>query len=144
MGAALKVMPLIILCWPMTSDTDVGGMVIELEPSHLYPVTSCCHVTGGSRGAVSQNDFWHGSEHEANMCHWIPPCGNNGIRWHSSTLAECLLLSLQRPKSGCEHSEAVGGAFQLCERQAMLQTAMQIFIESGMQALVHHWQKMHS
>jgi len=27
--------------------------------------------------------------------------------WHSSMLAECLW----RPTSGCEHSEAVGGAF---------------------------------
>ena len=32
----------------------------------------------------------------------------NCAHWHSSKLAECLW----RPKSGCEPSEAVGGAFQ--------------------------------
>ena len=32
----------------------------------------------------------------------------NGIRWHSSTLTECLW----RPNSGCEHSETVGDVFQ--------------------------------
>ena len=32
----------------------------------------------------------------------------NGTYWDSSTLTECLW----RPNSGCEHSEAVGGAFQ--------------------------------
>ena len=42
------------------------------------------------------------------MCHWIPPCGKHGTHWHSSTPAE----HLWRPNSGCEHSEAVSGAFQ--------------------------------
>ena len=28
-----------------------GGMVVEIEPSHHYSLTCCCHVTG-SRGAV--------------------------------------------------------------------------------------------
>ena len=33
-GAAPKVMPPILLCWPTTSEVDVGGMAVEVEPSH--------------------------------------------------------------------------------------------------------------
>ena len=42
-------MPPILLCWPMISEVDAGGMAIEGEPSHQYSVTCCC-VTDGSRG----------------------------------------------------------------------------------------------
>lgn len=46
--AALKVMP-ILLCLPMKSmSADVG----DVEPSHQYPITCCCRVTDGGRGAV--------------------------------------------------------------------------------------------
>jgi len=34
----------------------------------------------------------------------------SGIHWHSSMFAECLW----QPNRGCEHSGAVGGAFQQC------------------------------
>jgi len=50
--AALKVMPPILLCWPMMTEAGVGGMAVEVEPSHLYSLTFCCCVTDGSRGAV--------------------------------------------------------------------------------------------
>ena len=30
---APKVMPPILLCWPITSEADVGGMSVEVEPS---------------------------------------------------------------------------------------------------------------
>jgi len=42
--AALKVMPPNLLRWPMTSEVDVGGMAVEVEPSHQYPGMFCCHV----------------------------------------------------------------------------------------------------
>ena len=58
-------MPPILLCWPTTWEADVGGMAVEVEPSHHYPVTFCCCVTDGSRGAVWQNTMWHGSVQEA-------------------------------------------------------------------------------
>jgi len=51
MRAAPKEMPLILLCWPMRSEVDVGGMVVEDEPFHQYSVTFCCHETDDSRGA---------------------------------------------------------------------------------------------
>jgi len=31
---------------------DVGGMAVEVEPSHQYPITCCCCVTDGSRGDI--------------------------------------------------------------------------------------------
>ena len=38
MRAALKVMPTIVLCWPMMPEEDVGGMAAEAESSHQYSV----------------------------------------------------------------------------------------------------------
>ena len=96
-------MPPTLLNCPATSEVDVDGMAVEVEPSHQYPVTFCCCVIDGSRGAVCQKDVWHGSANEAKECHWVPPCGKKGTYWHSSTLAE----HLWRPNSGCQHSKAV-------------------------------------
>jgi len=45
-------MPPILLCWLTTSEVDVGGMAVKIEPSHQYPITFCFCVTDGSRGAV--------------------------------------------------------------------------------------------
>jgi len=44
--------PTVVLCWPTISEADVGGIAVEVDPSHQYSVKSCCHVTDGSRGAV--------------------------------------------------------------------------------------------
>jgi len=52
MRAALKVMPSMLLCWPMTSEADVGDMTVDIEPSHQYSSTFYYHVTDGSRQAV--------------------------------------------------------------------------------------------
>jgi len=132
-------MPYILLFWPMTSEADAGGMVIEVEPSHQYSITFCCCATVGSRGAVWQNGIWHGSVDEAKVCHWIPPCGKDGTHWHSLKLDVCLW----RPNGGCEHSEVVGGAFQQWEQQQWVTSAGADFEECGIQALVHCWW-MHS
>ena len=51
MRAAPKVMPPILLCWPMMSEVS-GGMAVEVEPSHSYSLTLCHCVTNGSRGSV--------------------------------------------------------------------------------------------
>ena len=76
--AATEVIPPILLCWPMTSEADVGGTAREAEPSHQYSIPCCCHVTDGSRGAVWHNGVWHGSVYEGKVCHWIPSWGKNG------------------------------------------------------------------
>jgi len=47
----LWIMPPVLLYWCTTSEADVGGTAVEVEPSYLYSVMCCCHVTDGSRGA---------------------------------------------------------------------------------------------
>ena len=89
MRAAPKVMPPILLWWPLTSEVNIGGMTVEVEPFHQSSVTSCCCVAAGSREADWQNGIWHGSAYEAKVCHSIPPCGINGTHWHSSILSGC-------------------------------------------------------
>ena len=99
----------------------------ETEPSSQPPITFCSHVTDVSRGAVWQNDSWHGSVYETKMCNGISPCRKTCTYWHSLMLAE----HLWRPNSGCEHSEEVGGVFQQRwewhERQAIFHVAIQAY-----------------
>ena len=45
-------MPPILLCLPITSETDAGDMTLEVELSHQYSSTFCCHVTDGSKRAI--------------------------------------------------------------------------------------------
>ena len=111
--AAPKAMPPILFSWPMTSEADVSGMAVRVEPSHQYSLPVVCCVTDGSRGAVWCNGLWYGSAYKAKVCHWIYPCRNNDTHWHSSTLVEWLW----RLKSGCEHREVVSGAFQQWQQQ---------------------------
>ena len=66
------IMPPVLLCWPMTSEADVGSMAEEVGLSHQCFVTFCCHVTASSSGAVQQI-VWDGSAYKAKVCHWIPP-----------------------------------------------------------------------
>ena len=63
----LKVTPSILLCQPTTSEADVGGTAVQVEPSHQYSFTFCCHVTDGSRGAAWQDSIWHGSAYKAKV-----------------------------------------------------------------------------
>jgi len=37
---------------PTVSESDVGGMAAEVEPSHQYSITCCCHTTDSSRRAA--------------------------------------------------------------------------------------------
>ena len=54
LSAVLKVMPSISLCWSMMSEVNVGGMAVDVELPHLYPIMFCCCVTGGGRETVWQ------------------------------------------------------------------------------------------
>ena len=113
----------------------VGCMAVEVESSHQYFAGCCCCVTDYSREAGLQNIFWHRNTYATKMCHFIPPYEKNGSHWHSLTLVEGFL----RPNSGCEHSEAVGGALQQWwqqhESQAMFQMAMQLFMSMACKLL---------
>ena len=108
MRAAPKVMSPLLLCWSTMTEGDIGGVAVEVEPSHQHSIPFCCFATAGSKGAVWQNGVWHGSAYEAKVCYWIPPCGKSGIHWHSSVFGKCLW----KWNSGCEHSEVMGGVFQ--------------------------------
>lgn len=122
--AAPKVMPLILWCWPTTSEVDVSVMAVEAESSHQYSIMFCCCVTDGSIEAAWQNGAWHGSACETKAWNWILPWWINSTHWHSSVLAELLW----RQNSGCTHDEAVGNVlqqrWQWHERQATFWTAM--------------------
>ena len=90
-------MPPILLPWLKTSETDAGGMAVEVELYHQYSIKFCFCVTDG---------IWYGSAYEAKVCHWIHPFRKNATHWHSSTLAEILW----KPNSRCKHNEVVQGA----------------------------------
>ena len=117
MKVAPKVMPPILLYWPVTSEVDVGDRTADIKASHQYFVTFCYHLTDRRRGAVWQNSNWHGNVHESIMHHWSPASGKTCTYRYSSTFAEYFW----RANSGCEHSEVVDGVFQQWlqrERQA--------------------------
>ena len=108
----------------MTSETDVGGTAIEVEPSCQYSVTFCCYATDGSRGAIWQKSIWPGSAYEEKVRHWTPPCGK---RWHLLIFINAYWTFLET-NSGCEDSGMVSGTFQQWqqehERQATVWIAM--------------------
>ena len=46
---APKLMPPVLLCWPMTSKADVGDMAVEVEPLYIFkkylPLSkTCCYM----------------------------------------------------------------------------------------------------
>ena len=88
-------MPPLPLCQPTTSKVDVGGMAVEVEPSHQYSITCCYRVTDGSWGAVWQHGGWHRSVYEAKVCHWIPPYRKNCTLWHSLETLETMNNSMK-------------------------------------------------
>ena len=108
------------------SEADVGGLAVEVEPSHQYSPTFCCCVTDGSRVA-----------YEAKAWNWIPPCWKNGTHWHSLMLADCLW----RSNRGCEHSEAAGGAFWQWWQWQWVSSIGADFYKHSTQALGHCWWK---
>jgi len=109
----------ISLCWPTMAKADVGATAVEVKPFYQYPFRFCCHMAGGSRGAIWQNDVWPGSVYEAKVWNGIPPC------WKKTAPIDIHLhlLNISGDQTGCECSEAVGGVFQQWwlrhERQAM-------------------------
>ena len=113
MRTTLEVMPRILLCWPTTSEVDVGGTAVEVEPSHQYSIPFCCCMTESSRGAVWEKGIWHGSADEANVCHWIPI----GDGWCISAVVT----------AAWETSHILDGHVD--------------FYDHDMQALVHRWWK---
>jgi len=54
MIAAQKVVPPILLCWPIMSETDGGGIAVEAEPSHQYSVEFLPCNTWQQRGSLTE------------------------------------------------------------------------------------------
>ena len=129
----MKVVSLIFLCCPTTSEVNVDCMAIKVEPLHQYSVA----LWQTAAGAIWQNGVCLESVYEAEVCDWIPPWRKNGTHWHLSMLAECLW----RPNNVGEHGEAVGGVFQQWWQWQWITSACEDFYESGMQTLVHCWWK---
>lgn len=110
-GGFPKVMPLLLLCWLKTSETDVDGMTVRLN----LPTNIPLHFVGLWQIAEErhwQNIIWHGSAYEVNVWNWTPLCRETSIYWHSSTLVKFLW----KP-NGCEHREAEGDVFQQWQQQ---------------------------
>ena len=83
MRAALKVMPPLLLCWPLMSEADVGDVAVEVEPSYQRSIACCCCAPNGSREAVWQNGIWYGSVYEAKITEsWIPMRYCRTLRTH--------------------------------------------------------------
>lgn len=56
------------------SGADIGGTSEEVESSHQYSLTVCCHTTNGSRGVVWQNGVvW--------KCRWSKGVSLNPSLW---------------------------------------------------------------
>jgi len=113
MIADLKVIPHILLYWPISSGADVGGMAAEIETSCQYSVRFCCHVTAGSRGTVWQNGVWHESVYE---CHWILQWRKYCTYQHSQ---QCL-LNICGDKTLHWMWAKWGGGWVVCNMQALV------------------------
>ena len=129
-----KSVPTVLLGWPITSEADVSGMAVEVELSHQYSVSFCCHVTDGSRGAIWPT--W--------KCRWSKGVTLNSSmwkktssHWHSSTFSE----DFWRLNSGCEDSAVVGGVFQHWWQWQWVTSVGADCYNHSMQALLHLWWK---
>jgi len=140
MRAVLKAVPPILWCWPTTSEVDAAGRAEEAEPSHQYPIPFCCVTVEGQSDRMASDMEVHAKQRcateflrEENIwpmdIHW---CLLNAYEDQTLFIPNLNLpLSISpcptKTGSGCEHSKAVSGKFQQCERQATSQTALQVF-----------------
>jgi len=131
--AAPKVMAPIWLCWPTTSDMDVGGMVIEVELSHQYstlffsPPVWQMAAKGQSDKMVSDVTWkWAWSEYvlpNSSMWKKMAPADT---QWH--------LLNVYADQS----VRTVRDMFQQWWHQQWVTFKGPDFYDHSMQALVHH------
>ena len=131
----------ILFCGPVMSEVDDGGMAVEVERSHQYSVTFCCHMADGSRGAVWQIGAWHRSGYEAKGCCWIPPCEK---KWHPVIFSDACWMFLETKK--CMWAQWGNGWCVSATMTAMWMTSHVLdghagFYRRGIQTLVYCWQK---
>ena len=121
----------------MKLEANLGGMAIEVEPSHQYSIKFCCCVTDGSRGAVWHNSVWHGSVYETKACHWIPPCGK---KWHPLTFIDSCWTFMET-KLWMWAQWGSGWYFLAVVTTTVVHLPDADFYKHGVQAPVHCWQK---
>ena len=95
---ALKVMPPILLCWPMISEVDVGGIAVEncttdinwlllnIHGDQTVNVSTVMHVSSGKSDV---KDKLHSEQ--TCRCQWVRFFPHEGIQFH--TFASCVLPS---------------------------------------------------
>jgi len=113
MRATPKVIPPISLCWPTVLEADVDG---NHSQGWTFPpifCSFCCCVIDGSRGAVWQNNVWHGSVYVAKVCL------HSSIwkKWHPLAFIDAFWTFL-------EAKEWMWAQWRHKRWQAMFQTAM--------------------
>lgn len=98
-------------------------MAAEVEPSHQYPIVAVWQMAaegGLTQWCLTRKCMWR-----EGMSEKIAPIN---VCW-------CLVNVLWRPKSGCEHSEAVGG---VSAATAVTSTGAR-FYKHNTQGLIHWW-----
>ena len=99
----------------------------------IFHLVAVCHIVVEG---LSDKMSWDMEVHK-NKGTLFPPCRKNCSHWHSSLLAE----HWWKPNSGCEHSEPVGGAFQLWWQWQWVTSTRRDFYEHRIQVLIHCWKK---
>ena len=98
-------------------------------------------TTDGSRGAVWQNSIWHGNKYEAKR--HVMELFHAERKWHSLALINACWMILETKQwmwakwGGAWCISAVVTAKVVTSHGAD-------FYKRGIQAVVHHWQKMHN
>ena len=119
------------------SEVDIGGMAVEVEPSHQYSATFCCCVTGGSTGAVWQNGIWRGSAFEEKEWNLIPPCRK---KWHPLTFTDACWMFLET-KQWMWAKWGSGWCISAVVTATVVTYISAGFYVCGMQTLVHGYPK---
>ena len=84
-----KAMRPILLCWLMTLEVDVGGMAVEVAPSHQYSLIF--NIVMWEMAAERQSDRMASDMEVCMQQRCVAHCGKNGIHWH--------LLNIDRDQS---------------------------------------------
>ena len=131
----MRAAPPASLCWPTTSEVDVG-MAVEIgtfPPIFHYVILPCNRWQ--QRGSLTKwGLMW--------KCGWSKGVSLNSSMWkkcHPLTSVSACSTLLKTKQ--CEHSGIVGGAFQQWWQQQWVTSACTAFYKHGLQALVHCWWK---
>ena len=141
MKVAQKVMPSVLLCWPMTSEADVAVMAVEAQPSHQHSITCCCYATDGSKGTVWQNGIRCGSADEAKVSDWVPPCGK---KWHVLMFIDVCWTFVETKEWMWAHwggGWCISAVMTATWKTSHILDSRVDFYKRGMTALAHHWWK---